>query len=137
MAQINEAYRAILSDFDSRKKETRPDIRDMSNPESDYTIYKKGVEYFNKYSGSISLKFKNNTYDLDQLLEKKKNIESAKECFERVLREYPASDWAYDSEERLKKIKKSIVHLDQNIETGKTHSLGWTKKGTPYWRKNS
>ncbi len=141
MVRINEAYQLIISNLNKRKKEDKSQKSDSIKSaieENDFTIYKKGVEYFNKYSGSFSLKLKDFAYDLDSLLEKKKNIEAAKECFIRVLNEYPDSDWAFDSEERLKKIVKLFPNLEESITFIKTHSLSRTAKGTPIWfKKNS
>jgi curved DNA-binding protein CbpA len=76
MAEINSAYQELLGLFKEEKKteevipaEEKPKPED----ENDYMIYKKGVEFFNKYSGSISMKHRQyNAVDLETLLEKKK-----------------------------------------------------------------
>jgi curved DNA-binding protein CbpA len=134
MAAINAAYEAILKDFKDRPDKGN-NAKERPEKESDTDIYKRGVAYFNKYSGSISLRFKDFAYDLESTLEKRKNIELARAIFRLLLQEYPDSDWSYDAEQRLERIDKNIHILDENIEFLKTHTLGHTKKGTPAWKK--
>jgi curved DNA-binding protein CbpA len=128
MARINNAYREIIARLKKHGKSPAP-------AENDYTLYKKGAAIYDRYTGSISLKFKDITLDMDKLLEKKRDIEAAREYFARVLNEYPDSDWAYDSEERLKKIEQAFVNLASNIEFVRTHKIGKTPRGTPVWKE--
>ncbi len=84
MAHINEAYQAILSTKERQKKsgkQVKPEEYKSQPAEDDYTIYKRGVDYFNKYNGSISLKFNQVLFDMETLTKKKMNLDAAKSCF--------------------------------------------------------
>lgn len=140
MVGLNEAYHAILDNFkDSNTSHwDNPDDKTRNkSAEDDYSIYKTGVAYFNKYTGSITLKFKNNKLETETLKEKICNIENARAYFTRVLQEYPDSDWAFDSEEKLKKIEKILTMTAKTIFEAEENTLAYTKKGTPYWKKKS
>jgi outer membrane protein assembly factor BamD (BamD/ComL family) len=133
MARINTAYKEITAWQKTHKNFPAPAGKAPS-AEDDYSLYKQGVAFYDKYTGSISLKFKDMVYDMDKLLEKKRDIERARECFARLLSDYPDSDWAYDSEERLNKINSAFANLESAIEFVRTHKLSRTPRGTPEWR---
>ncbi|NPV02245.1 MAG: DnaJ domain-containing protein [Brevinematales bacterium] len=134
MARINTAYKEITAWLKTHKNFPKPPGKEPP-AEDDYSLYKQGVAFCDKHTGSISLKFKDIVYDMDKLLEKKRDIGRARECFARVLSDYPDSDWAYDSEERLNKIDSAFANLDNSIEFVRTHQLSRTPRGTPEWKE--
>lgn len=122
MKRLNEAYQALAEHFKKGKKSpVKTDKPDKDKTENDTVLYKKGVEFFGKYQGSISLKFPQYTrFDKESILEKEKNLKEAAKYFKRVLDEFPESDWTFDSEERLNKIAKimkNLVDKGSNTET--------------------
>ena len=122
MARLNEAYRALTEHYRNLDK-TIPSVPVKEETvtvgkEKDTRLYKKGVEFFNRYSGSISLKNPGYTdFDTETVEEKRRNLDSARECFRELIRLYPDSDWAYDAEERLKRIDRIMINLDAREDT--------------------
>jgi curved DNA-binding protein CbpA len=112
MTEINEAYKIIVTNFKKIKKSLQ---NSNKNKLDDTNLYKKGVEYFNKQYGFSNFFMEWSAKGtpikiLDQktLPELEDNLLKAKSYFMRVLLEYPDSDWAYDSEEKLKKIERLL-----------------------------
>jgi curved DNA-binding protein CbpA len=140
MVKINDAYQIILSNIDNLalKTDLLKSVKEKpSNIEADYMLYKKGIDYFNAYNGNFSKKENQILeFELETLLEKKDILEKAKTYFLKILQDFPESDWAFDSEDRIKKIDKFINHLDNRISDINNHSPYWTEKGTPYSKKN-
>ena len=86
MAEINEAYHSILAGFDTHKEETPNE----KAKESDYDIYKRGFDAYSRYNRAHLTR------------EKVSQLKTARDCFIRLLNEYPESDWSSDAEEKLK-----------------------------------
>lgn len=95
--------------IESLRKET--DLQDLHLKEKDTYIYKKGVENFDKsrlydyHYGFFS--YLSNPFvgiDLKTFMEKEKYLNTAKTCFEIILRDFPESDWTLDAENKLKEI---------------------------------
>ncbi|OHD53601.1 MAG: hypothetical protein A2Y33_06675 [Spirochaetes bacterium GWF1_51_8] len=133
MARINGAYREITAYLKANPQAHAEEKE--KEADDDYTLYKRGVKLYDRYSGSIAAKFRNIEMDIDKLLEKIRDIEAARECFTLLLKNYPGSDWAYDSEERLKKIELGFGNLETNVGFIRTHRLDRTARGTPEWKK--
>jgi curved DNA-binding protein CbpA len=136
MMKINEAYRGLLSFLEhvALKAELSEAMKENS-PCMDYTLYKKGLEYFNIYIGSYK---KNRVieFDIDILLENKNILERALFYFKKLVHDYPDSDWTYDSESKIKTIGKIISDLDSRINDINLYSPYWTNDGgSPYNRK--
>ncbi len=111
MIRINEAYKKIIEYFKSKKTEPISDQKQ----ESDYELYKKGIGYFNKCYEGILVKMEKH-----DLKEKENSLIKAGSYFSKVLEEYPESDWAFDSEIKLRKIEKMLSNLrdlNSNFET--------------------
>jgi|GEM_PF-4604974 curved DNA-binding protein CbpA len=127
MVKINEAYNQIVENFKNRKNdlnyEAKKDNFDNSGKESDYSLYKKGLDYYNKCYEGISKMAKHNLKDREDTLNE------AKSCFKKILKEYPDSDWAFDSEEKLRKIEKMIDGVEKEKKYDK--DAQWTPRGTP------
>lgn len=124
MAEVNEAYKVIITDFKNNKNESKSEqnVIKQTGLGNDYILYKKGLEYFNKYLGSNTEGYKDIMFDLETLIEKKNNIDASKSSFIRLLEEYPESDWAFDSKEKLKKIDKTIANLEERISNIRTQT---------------
>jgi hypothetical protein len=130
MARINDAYQAILAGKPvAREKRPEPE------KETDTTLYKNGVEIYNRLNISIAVKIGTKEHEIPTVKDKIVQAEDAGKRFKRLLEKYPDSDWAYDSEEKLKNIPKYIRSLEENLEFLQTHKIGATKKGTPTWKK--
>ncbi len=128
MARINEAYKSILADYKNIKNALKPEYPEQninkSEKENDTMLYKRGVEYFNKYNGSVSLKNAQYTeFDRETVEEKVNNLMKASSCFSRLVQVYPDSDWAYDSGERLKIIEKNIKLLKERQSDDKNQPI--------------
>lgn len=134
MAEINDAYRRIIKWFHEGPREQANAVK-RETPETDTSLYKKGVEIYDSLNVRIALKIGVKEYDTAAVLSKTEQARRAMEYFTRLLGKYPDSDWAFDSEERLKDIPKYIKLLDENLDFLKTHQIGATKKGTPVWKK--
>ena len=135
MRRINEAYRALVEYLQNNPAQSLTEPP-PGEPEADYSIYKRGVIYFDSYYTKYAYYFKHfKETDSLSLKQKHENLMKARECFERLLRDYPDSDWGYDAEERLKKLAKIMSRLEEQIDQIDNHDLKWTKNGTPYWEK--
>ena len=110
MEKINEAYKTIVSNYKGRKYKTKSEESiKKSETENDYSLYKKGINYYNIYYHSFFQLFAKRV--VKTLQEKETNLMKARSYFIRILQEYPDSDWVYDSKEKLKKIEKTIENL--------------------------
>ncbi len=127
MARINEAYKIIAAGFDDLKKKAKAkpakDSMIKKDSDRDAVLYKKGLEYFNKYYTKYHYFFTHfSASERHTADETEDNLAKAKSFFTKVLREYPESDWAFDSEEKLKKIEKMLARLDEN-SNGESQTL--------------
>ena len=118
MKELNEAYSRIMIFFNNNSSESGIDFRKNpvknSSSGDDYTLYKKGLEYLNQCYEGISLK---NLQQTDK--DNKESLGQAKYFFVRVLKEYPRSDWVFDSEEKLRRIEKMMLRLNhENLNPG-------------------
>ena len=118
MEKINEAYKVILNNFkeSKNKMQTGQSIK-KSDLENDYTLYKKAVEYYNIYFHSFFQLFAKR--EVKSLQEKEDILIKARIYFMRIIQEYPKSDWVYDSQEKLKKIDKTIGDTEESIKAYK------------------
>ncbi len=125
MIKINEAYNRIIEYLKNNKNSLigRPETDVNSIIETDYSLYKKGLEYYEKCYEGISKMVKHDLKDREE------NLKKAGFSFTKVIKEYPDSDWAFDSEEKLKKIEKLINSLEEQKNYNK--GTQWTPKGTP------
>lgn len=133
MALLNNAYGKILSGFGSSPQS--PAEKSGTAVENETDLYKKGVEWMNQLGRTSHLKQVMIEMQRDRLLHKIEIAGTAKECFLKLLKDFPESDWAYDAKERLLMINKIIANLEENITLQKTHTLSHTPKGTPIWKK--
>lgn len=117
MVRLNEAYKALLTYFKTLKDDVNQPAQKENvkfETENDINLYKKGVSFFNLYSGSLSIRKPGYTkFDKESIEEKALNLKKAQSCFLRLLEKHPESDWAYDAQERLKRIEKIIIPLTQ------------------------
>ncbi len=122
MIKIDEAYEIIITHF--REIKSRQGIKrtnsDKNEIENDYAVYRKGVDYYYQYCGDgikkkniFNVDYKSFEFDMELLDKKYDLLMNAKSCFERVLTDYPVSDWYYDSEERLKKVNRIIENINK------------------------
>ncbi len=120
LEKINNRISLLKSKTTDKIQES--DSKIFSIKEKDTYIYKKGVEYFDKsrlydyHYGFFS--YLNNPYikiDLNTLREKENNFKTAQSYFNRLLKEYPYSDWTFDSEKRLKEIEYMLDTLGKQI----------------------
>lgn len=132
MARINDAYQELLALF---RKGHRPSPKKDTAAETDTSLYKKGVEIYGRLNIAIALKIGAKEIDIVTVNAKIEQAQRAEEYFTRLLKTYPDSDWAVDTEERLKDIPKYIELLKENRDFLNTHKIGSTKKGTPTWKK--
>jgi curved DNA-binding protein CbpA len=117
MIIINEAYNQILLNCRSKAGNINQEKED------DYSLYKRGLDYYNKCYEGISKMAKHDLKDREDTLN------NARSCFTKVLKEYPDSDWGFDSEEKLRKIEKMIDSLEK--EKNYKRDIQWTPRGTP------
>lgn len=123
MSRINEAYNVVIEGFDHPESAIKPKPEFSGNEakkevKNDYSWYKKGIEFFNKsYEGILEKMEQHNNQD------KEDNLRKAKASFEKILQEYPDSDWVYDSEEKIKKIDKMLKNIPINTANNKTNIL--------------
>ena len=110
MEKINEAYNVVLNKFkESQNKIKSEQSVKKSDVEDDYLLYKRGIIFFNIYYHSFFQLFAKREVKTSQ--EKEAILYKAKSYFDRILKEYPKSEWIYDSKEKLKKIEKTIEML--------------------------
>jgi curved DNA-binding protein CbpA len=104
MADITEAYQYLLNNHD---KSTSRNI--VKSYETDYKIYKLGLKYYNKYFDTFFKFFSKR----ELIVPEKKEIclNKAKSYFNRLLNEFPDSEWALDSKDKIKKIDDAIKTL--------------------------
>ncbi|OHD14791.1 MAG: hypothetical protein A2086_13915 [Spirochaetes bacterium GWD1_27_9] len=113
MAQITEAYKTLLTNHNILNQEKTKELfkkNIKNNINNDYTIYKKGLEYYNTYFDTFFKLFSKRTLINPQ--EKKDCLIKAKSFFEKLLQEFPDSVWISDSKDKLIKIEKAIKSLD-------------------------
>ena len=134
MADFNDAYRRIVKWFREGPR-AQASTAKRETPENDTSLYKKGVEIYDSLNIKIALKIGVKEYDAAAVISKNELARHAMEYFTRLLERFPDSDWAFDSEERLKDIPKYIKLLEENAAFLETHKIGATKKGTPFWKK--
>jgi curved DNA-binding protein CbpA len=120
MAGINDAYKIIYKYLKNIKTGAAGVKKNAG--EDDYSLYKKGIEYYNKCFEGVFIRMEKHN-----LKEKGKNLVEAASYFNRLLLSYPESDWAYDSEEKLRKIEK----MTENLKRTEAGDYTWTPKGTP------
>ncbi len=144
MQRINEAYRVLRREVAARGETGATPAQQVN---LDYALYKKGVEFYDKYFGSFGNFFGYYTVKrpggepaakpgyrgiLQEYVETEKNLAKARLLFEKLLRDYPDSDWAYDSAERLDRIDRKLANVRGRIEDLKLGVSHWTtNKGTP------
>lgn len=113
MAQITEAYKSIISNFKNLKNNIKSDaLKDnftKNEIETDYTLYKKGVDYYKNYFDGFFQLFSKRLLKTPQ--EKIDNLIKSKSYFIQLIEKFPNSDWVYDSKEKIKKIEKVIENL--------------------------
>lgn len=132
MARINAAYEAILN---GQGKEGPEKTSREPATDNDTTLYKKGVEIYGRLNIPVALKYGSKEYNIAMVKEKMNLANWAKDFFEKLLRDFPESDWAYDSGERHAEIEKYLPLLETSLEFLENHVIGSTKKGTPTWKK--
>ncbi len=112
MAELTEAYQYLLS-------HPQPDASPLEQAEkfkeSDDTIlYQKGVVFYQKYFDTFFKMFSER--ELITPEDKRKCLLAARQCFSELLREYPHSDWAWDAEDRLRRIDQALRrHIDSSV----------------------
>jgi DnaJ-class molecular chaperone len=111
MMKINEAYDLIVAGIEnSEKKDHSVSARnDGEKTETDYSLYKDGIEIYKKYFDSFFQLFSKRV--LRTVGEKVTNLAKAKAIFIRLVREYPESDWISDTKDKLKNIEKALEYL--------------------------
>ncbi|MBN2545656.1 MAG: J domain-containing protein [Spirochaetes bacterium] len=112
MAGITDAYNKILSGLinsDSTESVLKSNIDKGSVKESDYMLYKKGLGFYKIYFDSFFKIF--HQREVVTVKDKIDCLNKAKFYFDRLKIEYPASQWSFDAEEKLKKIDKAIEYL--------------------------
>ena len=82
-----------------------------SETENDYSLYKKGINYYNIYYHSFFQLFAKR--EVKTLSEKEAILFKANSYFIKLLQEYPGSDWVYDAKEKLRRIEKTIETLNK------------------------
>lgn len=80
--------------------------KEESAEETDYSLYKEGVDYYNIYFGIFFKMFSKRT--LKTVQEKEVVLAKARKCFATMLKKYPDSEWAYDAQDKIKKIDRAI-----------------------------
>jgi len=122
MAGINEAYMNFVSGYKNNVNNFKSEkSKNDFKIEKDYILYKKGIEFYNIYFHSFFQLFSKRV--VKTLQEKESILLEAKLCFARLLQEFPDSDWVYDSEEKLRKINKTIEALNKQKESNKKSNL--------------
>jgi DnaJ-class molecular chaperone len=116
MIQIAEAYKILVSDFTGKGKEKKPDASDKKptkKEESDYLLYKNGLDYYTTYFHIFFQLFSKRT--LKTAEEKEICLTKARACFIQLLREYPSSPWVSDAQDKLAKIEKALKIVNQKV----------------------
>ncbi len=117
MAQITETYKSIISNFENLKNNNKPDtLKDnfkKSEIETDYTLYKKGIDYYKIYFDGFFQLFSKRI--LKTSTEKIENLIKSRYYFIKLLEKFPKSDWIFDTKEKLKKIEKVIENLKNSL----------------------
>lgn len=154
MTLVNEAYRVLRGEIAGRKTRPEPAAKSAppaaaKNPEPapdlDYKLYKKGVEFYELHYGRFTNFFKHYAVErsgsepglgfegiLKEYAGEEKNLAKAKVCFEKLLRDFPDSDWAEDTQERLVKVERTLANVRKRIEDLRTGQSYWTvNKSTP------
>jgi len=108
MAEITEAYRYIIKNFD-KIKEIKNLQKVNETKEEDYKIYKTGLIYYNKYFDTFFKLFLKR--ELITPLEKESCLKKAKLYFSKLLIEYPESIWVSDVKDKIKKIDDAVKTL--------------------------
>ena len=116
MARINEAYQAVLADL-----KQDGDVAEAADSEraaeKDRILYQLGLHSLelcrHKTFGTFDRK------NPEHFREMERNLAEAKTYFSKLIREFPESDWSFDSGEKLKeleKIRKSIANMGSTIQ---------------------
>ncbi|MBN1525088.1 MAG: DnaJ domain-containing protein [Spirochaetales bacterium] len=103
LGSINEAYRILLEHYRSFQK------KDPATAGSDYNLYKKGLEYYQIYFDSFFQLFAKRKVKTAN--EKTARLKRAVFYFNKLMQDYPGSEWVNDVKEKLKDIEKAMHYL--------------------------
>ncbi len=108
MADITEAYKYIIKNPD----QISPDMQknnSIKNIANDYKLYKLGMTYYKKYFDTFFKFFSKR--ELITPEEKRICLNNAGIYFNRLLNEFPESDWGTDARDKMKKINEALKTL--------------------------
>ena len=108
MADITEAYNYILKNLDeissySQKQNSR------KTQANDYKLYKLGLTYYKKYFDTFFKFFSKR--ELITPEEKEICLNNARLYFNRLLKEFPESEWGLDAKDKIRKIDEAVKSL--------------------------